>query len=72
MDLENLSPDLREKANACKSPEDLFELAREEGYELSDDELEAVSGGDWDCWSVCSKYVKGNECTTVVNGPSPW
>ena len=72
MDLENLSPDLREKANACKSPEDLFELAREEGYELSDDELEAVSGGDWDCWTVCTKFEEPEECTTFVNGPSPW
>ena len=31
-----------------------FALAAEEGYELSDEELAAVSGGvDWSCWSVC-------------------
>ena len=37
-------------------------MAKEEGYELSDDELEAVSGGDWDCWDVCTKFQKPNTC----------
>jgi hypothetical protein len=37
-------------------------LAKEEGYELSLDELSAVSGGDWDCWSVCADYVNDDPC----------
>ena len=45
MKLENLTPEQREKALACKSPEDVLALAKQEGYELSDDELEQVSGG---------------------------
>ena len=53
MEFENLSPELREKAKACKSVEDILALAKEEGYELSDEELAAVSGGvNWSCWSV--------------------
>ncbi|MBQ9000994.1 MAG: Nif11-like leader peptide family natural product precursor [Eggerthellaceae bacterium] len=53
MDLENLdiSPELREKAKACKSPEELLALAKTEGYRLSEEELEAVSGGGWSCGS---------------------
>lgn len=45
MTLDDLSPELREKALACKTPEDLIELAKEEGIDLSDDQLQAISGG---------------------------
>ena len=58
MNYENLSPEAREKAKACTNTEEVLALAKEEGIELSDKELEAISGGDWDCWSVCTKYVK--------------
>ena len=62
MNLEDLSPELRSKARKCKTPEEILELAREEGYELSEEELNAVSGGvkwslwcsDQKCYQVCS------------------
>ena len=63
MRFEDLTPGQKEKAKACKSVDELLEMAKEEGYELSDDELEAVSGGDWDCWDVCTKYEKPNTCS---------
>ena len=47
MDLEILPPELREKALNCEKPEDILELAKEEGYELSDEDLQGISGG-WD------------------------
>ena len=49
MDFEKLdiSLELREKAKACKSPEELLALAKSEGYKLSDAEMEAVAGGNW-------------------------
>lgn len=46
MNYEDLSPEVLEKAKACKTPEELFALAKEEGIELSEDELAAVSGGE--------------------------
>ena len=50
MDFKGLTPELQEKARACKTLEELLALAREEGLDLSDDEIEAISGGDcWDC-----------------------
>ena len=47
MKYEDLTDELRAKARACKTPEELLALAGEEGYELSDTELEGISGG-WD------------------------
>lgn len=54
MDFENLdiSPELRAKAKACTSPEELLALAKSQGYKLSDAEMEAVSGGSG--WAGCS------------------
>ena len=49
MNLDGLSPELQGKLCQCQTPEEVLALAREEGYVLSDDELEAVSGG----WSIC-------------------
>jgi len=50
----NISPELREKAMACQTPEELLALAKKEGYKLSEAEIEAVSGGGW---SGCSTDV---------------
>ena len=64
MDYEDLTPELREKARACKNAEELAALAREEGRELSDAELEALSGGRWDANSEqnmsCLRDTCGN------------
>lgn len=57
MSFENLTPEQREKAKACTSAEEILALAREEGYELSDEELQSVAAGDdfWDVdWDWCS------------------
>ena len=45
MDFNDLNPELSEKAKACKTPDELLELARQEGYELSDEQLEVTAGG---------------------------
>ena len=44
---EDMSPELQEKMKACTTPEETLALAKEEGYELSEDELAAITGGDW-------------------------
>ena len=46
MKFEDLTPEQQEKAKACKTPEDILALAKAGGYELSDEELKAVSGGE--------------------------
>ena len=55
MNFNDLTDEQKAKAQACKTPEEVLALAKEEGYELSDDELEAVSGG----WRNCEKYGCG-------------
>jgi len=47
MNFDNLTDEQKAKVRACNTPEEMLALAREEGYELSDDDLESVSGGSW-------------------------
>jgi hypothetical protein len=60
MNYEDLSSDMQEKARGCKTPEEIFALANEEGYELSDEELGSIAGGDiWDHKEDgCPEYLK--------------
>ena len=49
MELKDLSSEQMERARACKTPEDILALAKEVDYELSEEELACISGGnDWD------------------------
>ena len=57
MDPEKLSPELREKAKACKTPDEMLKLAKEEGYELSDEDLDGIAGG----WS-CDSFGERSDC----------
>lgn len=64
MEFEDLTPEQQEKAKACKTPEEILALAKEEGYELSDEELDSASiaGGGWcavnleECPDKCGGY----------------
>ena len=59
------SPELQEKLRACKTPADLAALAKEQGVELSDDQLESLSGGgSWlgdECWVWCGAHMPDGE-----------
>ena len=46
MNFEDLkNPELQEKLKTAKTPEDILTMAKEEGFELSDADLEEISGG---------------------------
>ena len=53
-DLKN--PELQEKLKGAKTPEELLAIAKEEGYELSDEQLDSISaaGDKWyNCFNWC-------------------
>ena len=45
MDFESLTEEQRQKARACRTTEEILALAKEEGVELTDEQLEGVAGG---------------------------
>ena len=47
MDYKDLTEEQKAKVSACKSPEELIALAKEEGVVLTEDQLEGIAGG-WD------------------------
>ena len=65
MNYKDISPELKDKARACHTPEELFELAKEEGMELSDEDLDGIAGGwcsehEWGCPAdKCGVYGVG-------------
>ena len=59
MKFEDLTPEQQERAKACKTPEEILALAKEVGYELSEEEIDTISGGgDGEpCWThVCHRH----------------
>ena len=47
---DKLSDDLKAKVATCKTGEELVALAQSEGIELTDEQMDAISGGSfWSC-----------------------
>jgi ribosomal protein S27AE len=60
MTFDDLSADQKKKFGACRTPEEVLELAKAEGYELSDKELgQLAGGGEWrsDRCPKCGSYL---------------
>ncbi len=61
MQLNDLTDEQKAKAMACKTPEEILALAKDEGLELSDEMLDAVAGGSIHGWmSPCTSASCGN------------
>ena len=50
---DGLSDEMKAKVTECKTADDLITIAKAEGIELTDEQLDAISGGinwvDWSC-----------------------
>ena len=50
---QEISEELRAKIKECTSPEELLALAKEEDFDLTDEQLEGIAGGaSWCCMTV--------------------
>lgn len=58
MNIEDLSPELKEKALACKTTDELVELAKSVGIQLTDEEIDSVSGG-----GIWASNCNGDTCS---------
>ena len=61
--LKGLSEEQIAKVKACKSQDELLKLAKEEGIQLTDEQLEAVNGGG--CTSEPPSDVKCPKCGSL-------
>ena len=62
MNFEDLTPEQQDLALKAKSPEEILSLAKDAGYELSDEELDDIAGGMmWGdvCVGVACKVCRG-------------
>ena len=70
--LKGLTEEQVEKVKACKNNEELLKLAKEEGIELSDEQLAAVSGAGIFCASTptipCPKCGSYNVKAVQMSG----
>lgn len=70
IDKMDISPELREKAKECNSPEEILALAKKEGIKLTEEQLESITGGS--AWSGAKEYsVTCNICgtKTIIDDP---
>ena len=68
MDIKDVTPELKEKALACKTTEELVELAKSVGVDLSDEELDGIAGGDWNCGKCNDDHGCGSGNTRAYAG----
>ena len=62
-DYTSVTPEQMERFESCKSSEELLELLKTEGFELDDDQLRMISGGEEQFkWSDTIENVDLTQC----------
>ena len=55
--LNKLTDEQKKKVEAAQTPEELLTIAKEVGYELPQEQMEAISGGEANWCSDCKENV---------------
>ena len=61
-----MTDEQKKKVEEAKTPEELLAIAKETGYELSPDQLEAISGGWSPCLNDCPNHA--SKCIEYICG----
>ena len=67
MSANDMLPANQGELNSYSTPEDLLAYAKEEGHELTDEELDQISGGSW--FGVDSIELKCPSCGSLNISP---
>ena len=62
MNIEDMTPELKEQAKACKTKEEFLEFAKRNLIALSDEQVEGLAGGSDDTCNIgwlCIPYEGG-------------
>ena len=65
--LKGLTEEQIAKVRECHNPEELLRLAKEEGIELSEEQLSAISGGCYNSSSVERYEIDEMQCPECLN-----
>lgn len=61
-----------EQARKCATPKECLAFIKENGIELSDEQLESISGGasfnDFTCWLGCHEYEQTGQTRQGLGG----
>ena len=62
--LSQLTDEQKRRVENAKSPEELLAIAKESGYELSQEQLDSLSGGEewYECSSKSQHFTDFTEC----------
>ena len=55
MNFDELTEEQKEKFSKCKTLDEMLEQAQEEGFELSEEELDGIAGAGWS--TFCDDYT---------------
>ena len=67
MDFKDLTSEQIEAAKACKTKEELIELAEKTGFDLTDEQIDSVSGGvNWKRTECSSDLCEAHDSCSIL------
>ncbi len=64
MRTEDMTPEQLEEVKSLQTPEEMFAYAKDNGIDLTEEEMDSISGGDWFLSARCPKCKSKNVVIT--------